>query len=179
MKRSSYALVLLVFLFIFLTGCQDNVEKIEEPQPEAEVETTVIEPAASDTLDTGNMTKLREFSTDLDLDNNEERIELYTAAECNEKGEMVWDDGQNWVLVVRDGEKSYPLLSQYVQLGVVYFTVSNRGADQMPNITVMVPTGASFSMMGYTYDKEKDSFKGVLLYGSEDDNWLYSSIPGY
>jgi len=125
------------------------------------------------------MTKLREFSTDLDLDNIEEKIELYTAAERHENGEMLWDDGQNWVLVVRDGEKSYPLLSQYVQLGVVHFTVSDRGKDKLPNITVIVPTGASFSIMDYIYNEEKNGFGEELIYESKDTNWIYSSIPGY
>jgi hypothetical protein len=40
------------------------------------------------------MTKLDEFNYDLDSDNSEEKIELYTAAGRNENGEMLWDDGQ-------------------------------------------------------------------------------------
>ena len=82
-------------------------------------------------------------------------------------------------MAVQDGDKSYPLLSEYVQLGSVYFTVSNSGADQIPNITVMVPTGSSFRIMSYAFDKEKNGYNEELLYKAKDDNLLYSSIPGY
>lgn len=179
MKRSSYVFVLLVFLLLTLTECQSEEQDNVLPQPEIKVDTRLIEPVTSNSLDTEKMTKLREFSTDLDLDNIEEKIELYTAAERNEKGEMMWDDGQNWVLVVHAGDKSYPLFSQYVQLGMVHFTVSNSGEDQIPNITVLVPTGTSFSMMSYVFDEEKNGYSEELLYESKDNNWLYSSIPWY
>ncbi|MHB1393937.1 MAG: hypothetical protein ACYCYE_12860 [Clostridia bacterium] len=179
MKQRKYVIIMLVLLLIFMVGCQNKERPNVQPKLESKVEAKLIGPVASDLVNTAGMTKLREFSGDLDLDNIEEKIELYTAAERNEKGELLWDDGQNWVLVVRDGDKSYPLFSQYVQLGVVYFTVSNSGEGQMPNITVLVPTGASFSMMGYVFDKEKDGFKEESLYKSEDNNWIYSSIPSY
>ncbi|HYE83024.1 MAG TPA: hypothetical protein VEG39_12770 [Clostridia bacterium] len=179
MKYRKYALVMLTFLLIFLTGCQDKGQDIEQPQPEVKSEVTLIEPVTGDSLETGIMTKLREFSCDVDMDNEDESIELYTAAGRAENGDMQWDDGQSWILLVRDGEKAYPLLSRYVQLGVVHFTVSNSNEDKLPYITVIVPTNASFSMKGYTYNKEKDSFSEETLYESEDDNWLYSTIPGY
>jgi hypothetical protein len=179
MKHSCYVLIALAFLLVFLAGCQEKIQNTEEPQPEIAAEIRTVNPVDSDSLDTANMTMLREFSTDLDLDNIEEKIELYTAAERGENGEIVWDDGQNWLLLVRDEDKAYSILSQYVQLGSVYFAVSKSGEDQMPNITVMIPTGARFSMIGYTYNKEEDSFNGKLLYEAEDDNWLYSSLPGY
>lgn len=179
MKHNKYLFIILVLLMIFLVGCQNKEQTGVQPQPESKVDNRLIEAMASDSINTEGMTKLREFSTDLDLDSKEERIELYTAAERNEKGEMVWDDGQNWVLAVRDVEKSYALLSQYVQLGVVYFTVSNIGEGQMPNITVIVPTGSSFRMMSYVFDKGKSGYSETLLYESKDDNWIYSSIPGY
>jgi len=179
MKHSNYILIILAFSLVFLIGCQDKQQNNILPQPEIEADTKLIEAAASDSIDTDGMTKLREFSFDLDLDNVEEKIELYTAAERNEKGEMLWDDGQNWVLLVHDGEKAYPLLSQYVQLGSVYFTVSNSGEGQISNINVIVSTDSSFRMMSYVFDKENNGYNEELLYESKDNNWSYSSIPGY
>ncbi|MGE5678904.1 MAG: hypothetical protein ACM3ZR_12690 [Pseudomonadota bacterium] len=185
MKNYRGVIILLTCILIITAGCQQikqpeaSEPAVVQPQPSPSAEAILIAPVAGNTLETEGMTLLTEFSADLDMDNSEEKIELYTAAGRDENGEMVWDDGQNWILAVRDGEKAYPLLSQYVQLGSVYFTVSNKGADQIPNITVIVPTGASFSITGYSYDKEGDCYKGELLYRSADDNWLYSSIPGY
>lgn len=178
MRRGKYAIILFVLLVIFLLACQTK-GKPDAQQPEDNSDKRLVEAVASDSLGTGGMTKLREFSTDLDLDNTEEIVELYTAAERNEKGDMMWDDGQNWILSVRDGNKSYPLLSQYVQLGAVYFTVSNNSEGHIPAITVIVSTDASLSMKGYAYDSERNGFREELLYKSKDDNWIYSSIPGY
>lgn len=185
MKNYRYVIILLAFMLVLTTGCQQSKQPeaveptIVQPQPSPSAEAIVVAPVAGNTLETEGMTLITEFSADLDMDASEEKIELYTAAGRDENGEMVWDDGQNWILAVRDGDKAYPLISQYVQLGSVYFTVSNKEADQAQNITVIVPTGASFSMTGYAYDKEGDCYKGKLLYKSDDDNWIYSSIPGY
>lgn len=185
MKNHWYAIILLILILVLTTGCQQSKQPeaieptVSQPQPSPIAEAIVIAPVAGNTLETEGMTLITEFSADLDMDNSEEKIELYTAAGRDENGVLAWDDGQNWILAVRDGDKAYPLISQYVQLGSVYFTVSEKGTDQAPNITVMIPTGASFKMTGYKYDKEGDCYKGELLYKSADDNWLYSSIPGY
>lgn len=179
MRRISYVLIMFAFLLVTFTGCQNKEQNDAQPQLESKVESRLIEAVSRDSIVTEGMTKLSEYSHDLDLDNTEEKIELYTAAGRNEKGEMMWDDGQNWVLVVRDGERSYPLLSEYVQLGQVYFAVSNSEEEQLPNITVIVPAGASFSMLGYSFDKEKNGFTEELLYKSKDDIWFYNSISGY
>lgn len=179
MKNRRYLLITVAFLVAFLIGCQNEEQNTVSQQPEIKTETGLIEAVASDSIKTEGMTKLKEFSVDLDLDNAEEKIELYTTAGCNENGEMMWDDGQNWILAVNDGDKSYPLLSQYVQCGMVYFTVSRNSENPVPNVTVIVPAGAGFSMKGYSYDKEKNGFTEESLYKSKDDNWIYSSIPEY
>ena len=179
MKRNNSILIIIVFMLAALVACQVEEQPNIQEQLEVKTEIKLVEAVPGDSVNTAGMTLLREFSNDLDLDGTEEKIELYTAAGRNEKGEMIWDDGQNWVLAVRDGELAYPLLSQFVQLGVVHFAVSNNGERQIPNITVMVPTGASFIIKGYTFDKDKAGFQEQLLYKSEDDNWIYSSIPNY
>jgi hypothetical protein len=143
------------------------------------VENRLIEAIPTESIDSSIMTKLDEFSYDLDLDNSEEKIDLYTAARRNEKGEMSWDDGQNWLLVVWDGDKAYPLLSEYVQLGSVYFTVSNNGVGEVSNINVIVHTGAGFSLKTYAFNKDRGGFIGESVYNSKDTNFIHTSMPGY
>lgn len=179
LKHNIYKLIVLALLLAFITGCQDKVQTNLAPLNGDKAEKLLIKAVKSDLVNAMGMTKLEEFSIDLDMDSTEENIELYTAAKRNAKGEMMWDDGQNWLLVVRDGDKSYPLLSGYVQLGQVYFTVSRIGPDQGHNIAVIVPTDSSFSVIGYSFDSEKKGFVRQQLYESEDDNWIYSSIPDY
>ncbi|HZK85617.1 MAG TPA: hypothetical protein VFC58_13310 [Desulfosporosinus sp.] len=178
MRRISYIL-LFVFLSIVLNGCQKSEQTSMPSQPGNKVVNSLIEAVPSESIDTKSMTKLDAFSYDYDLDNTEEEIELYTAARRNEKGEMGWDDGQNWLLVVWDGQKAYPLLSEYVQLGSVYFTVSNNGVSEVSNINVIVHTGAGFSLKTYVFNKDRGGFAGGTVYNSKDTNFVHTSIPGY
>lgn len=130
-----------------------------------------------------DMTKLDEFSYDLDLDNSEEKIGLYTAAKRNANRKMMYDDGQNWLLAVWDGEKVYPLLSEYVQNGSVYFTVSKNGIEdaskEISHINVITNTGTKFSVTTYSFNKDKGGFVERNVYTSNDYNFVYSSIPNY
>lgn len=178
MRRIS-CIVLLGFIFIIFNGCQSNEQVSMTSQPGNKVESRLIGATSSDSIDTKSMTKLNGFSYDLDLDNSEEKIELYTAAGRNEKGEMIWDDGQNWLLVVWDGGKAYPLLSEYVQLGSVYFTISNNGVGEVSNINVIRQTGAGFSLKTYAFNKDMGGFVEDTVYNSKDTNFIYTSIPGY
>jgi hypothetical protein len=82
-------------------------------------------------------------------------------------------------LVVWDGEIAYPVLSEYVQLGSVFFTISNNGVGEAANINVIINTGAGHSLRIYTFSKDRDGFLGGNVYKSEDTNFIHSSIPGY
>lgn len=57
-----------------------------------------------------------------ETDGSKGKIELYTAASKNEVRNMSWDEGQNRLLLIEDGNNYYPLFQQYVQLRLVYFT---------------------------------------------------------
>jgi hypothetical protein len=178
MRKISYIL-LIGFILVNLTACQ-NKEKVSETSNTVnKAEDKLIGAISNGSIDTKGMTKLNEFSYDLDLDNTEEKIELYTAAGRDKNGEMVWDDGQKWLLVVRDGDKAYPVLSEYVQLGSVYFTISNNGVGEATSINVIVSTGAGLSLRSYTFSKDKGGFVGGTVYQSKDTNFIHSSIPGY
>lgn len=178
MRQVSY-IVLFTFLFIIFNGCKNSEQNSIPSQSENKVENRLIEAISSKSIDIKGMTKLDEFSYDLDLDNSEEKIELYTVAGRNEKGEMMWDDGQSWLLIVWDGEKAYQLLSEYVQLGSVYFTVSNNSVVEVSNINVIVQTGSSFSLKTYAFNKDRGGFAGGAVYNSKDDFFVHTSIPSY
>ncbi|MEG0773845.1 hypothetical protein [Clostridium sp.] len=178
MRRIS-CILLIGFIFMTFNGCQNSGQASMPSQSVNKVENRLVEAVPDESMDTKSMTKLDEFSYDMDLDGSEERIELYTTAGRDGKGEMVWDDGQNWLLVVRDGKKVYPLLSEYVQLGSVYFTVSNNGVGEVSKINVIVSTGAGFNLKTYIFNKVKGGFVGETVYSSKDTNFVHTSIPGY
>ena len=119
---------------------------------------------STDKIDVSNLTLLDEYLFDFDEDGEEERIAMYTAAEKDENGEIVWDDGQNWLFLVQDTDKDYVLFDDYVQLGNIDFYVYTLEDDFYID-TVQVGT-ANLTLKSYHYDKDKNSFIMTVPYNT-------------
>lgn len=160
MKFRVFILLFNVFFCLGLLGCTNAGESTEQL---SESEPIVIHAIQTDPRQKNMLTKLQEFVFDLDGDGKEETIELHTAAGRDEDGNMAWDDGQNWLLVVVNGNGYYPLLQEYVQLGTVYFTVTD---DQNGTIiiSVIVNTGAGMKLVSFTYDQDQNGYRGEVVY---------------
>lgn len=179
MKPYIKSLVFLLAIVAALTGCQAT-EKISTPRQQGEqLKSKLVLGITENPGQSRSWTKISEFSADLDTDGGEEKLELLTTAERDKKGNIAWDDGQNWLLLIRDGEKFYPLFSEYVQLGSVYFTVAQYGKDDPPKITVMVSTGANLKLANYAYSKDQKGYKEEPVYNSQAINLLFTSLPDY
>lgn len=50
----------------------------------------------------------------MNLDAEGDQVEIYVNAEKGEDGELLMDDGQNWLFVVTRGDKTYPLYDDYL-----------------------------------------------------------------
>jgi hypothetical protein len=124
------------------------------------------------------VTKLSDFTLDLDEDGLEEKIQLYTTAGRAEDGSMAWDDGQNWLLLIEDGDNYYPLFQKYVQLGTVYFNIW-YDEKKTPKINVIVSTGAGLNVINYTYDKKENGYLSEKIYDAGNIEFMFSSIPNY
>lgn len=170
----------MVLCLIFaVLGCQaktnDKVDSLENKEAELKIISAVeVDPRTSEYA-----TKLSEFAYDFDLDNEEEKIELYTVAGRDEKGNMLWDDGQNWLLVVADKDKYYPLFSRYVQLGQLYFSFSTIGEDRTPVVTAFITDHCGMQTIDYVYNREKEYFQEKTVYEASDRNVFFNSIPNY
>lgn len=115
----------------------------------------------------------------MDADSEEESVELYTTADRGLDGHMLWDDGQKWLLMIRDKNRYYSLFDEYVQLGSVYFNISTIGEDQIPCVEVLVQHGCGRKLIDYIYDKEKDIYIENVIYETDDRNENYTSLQGY
>jgi len=102
-------------------------------------------------------TLLDSTSVDVDEDGVAERIELYTAAERDRAGRIMWDDGQRWLLLVRDGEATYPLFDGYIQLGRLTYWVVEAEAGP-PTVLVQEQTGAGIRTRGLVHDPAVGGF---------------------
>lgn len=153
-----------------------EVEKAEESEKQEEEEGkekfTAIYPS-TDKLSIENLTLLDSTTVDINGDGKEETIELYTTAQRDSKGEIMWDDGQKWFLIVKDKDKEYVLFDEYVQLGTLEFWVyDSRGESHI----VTLQTGSAvLKLSDYVYDWEKDCYVKKDIFNPEYLNVIYDS----
>ncbi len=149
------------------------------PVQSLEPKSKIIKAITADPRTANYQTKLEQFSFNMDSDAAEESIELYTTASRGLDGDVLWDDGQKWLLVIADKNRYYSLFDEYVQLGSVYFNVATIGEDQTPCIEVLVQHGCGRKIIDYVYDKKTDSYIENIIYETDDRNESYTSIPAY
>ena len=122
-------------------------------------------------------TLYKKASVDLDEDGAEEQIELYVNAEKMENGLFAWDDGQNWLLVVKDGEETYPLFNDYVQLGSIDF--STTIFDEQPGIVMMKAQHSDRTVQKFTYNQHKNGYQKETFYKKENSNNYYNEAASH
>lgn len=176
-------IVLAALMFILLAACQQetkNVPELEEKE-EKEIQSEEIE---KDSHIKGTTIKAKQiesypislydqFPFDLDRDGEDEQIEMYVNAEQDEKGEYIWDDGHNWLFVVKDGDKTYPLFDGWVQLGKLSFWLIESGETPM---IILLKTGtAEFTLQTFTFNEEESGFIQETHFNPENVNFWYNS----
>lgn len=91
-------------------------------------------------------------------------LELYVDAQLDDKGEIMYDDGQEWALVVRDGDAMYPLFEKkYVQIGEVSFTEDWQPGEERSQITVRVRQHEFLDSYICIYQPDQERFARVDL----------------
>jgi len=128
---------------------------------------------STDKISTEGLTLLDSTDVDLNGDGKDEIIELYTTAQRDSSGEVLWDDGQKWFLIVKDKNKEYVLFDEYVQLGVLdYWIFTSKDECYM----VTLQTGSAvFKLSEYSYVDQKDAFVKKDMYNPEFLNVVYGS----
>lgn len=151
---------------------ENNVDENSSGDNEVKAEVVSI---ANDKINTQELTLLSKTEVDIDDDGELENVEMYTAAQRDEKGNMMWDDGQNWSLVVKDGDNEYHLFNEYVQLGELKYWVYTSGEKSEFHITTVMPTTAGLLMTDYVFDKDSKNFYKTIVFNAENINMLGSS----
>lgn len=127
-----------------------------------------------DIISIDGLTLIDEYIIDFNSDDYDEKIAMYVAADRDDSGEIMWDDGQRWVLVVHGDNKDYVLYDDYVQLGSIQFNVFT--ADDEFNIVTKSVRTASLDISQYRYDETNDSFIQTVPYSVDGNvNMLHSS----
>lgn len=151
----------------FIKNLVENYTKSDE-----ESEDIVIK--ATDKVNVRDLTLLDSAKIDFDEDGTEETIELYTVAE-RYNGEIAWDDGQNWMLVVRDTDKDYVIFDDYIQLGGISFYAYFE--DEEFVIATTQSGTASLRLIEYRFNKESNSFVGSISFSTKGNVNMLHQAP--
>lgn len=173
-----------------VSGCSlvnnSNPTESQSPEPshtaEAIKNTRDIK-VVSSPKDVGTWEPMGKYTADITGDGEDDIITLYTSAQRDVRGEMMWDDTQEWVLRVETAEGVYDLYDERIH-GCAYMSVSDvYNKDDEQKLISLYISGNSFrEVRDYTYNSEK--FTETSAYSTDDlssegISEIYSSIPQY
>lgn len=113
-------------------------------------------------FDTSNLTLLDAYIVDINNNGEDETIAMYTRAEKNSDGEMNWDDGQDWLVLVQGKDNDYILFNDYVQLGTIQLFVYSIEDDFY--ITTIHSGSANLSIKEYRFNYETEEFEASVRF---------------
>ena len=117
---------------------------------------------------------LNSYPFDFDKDGEDEEIVMYAAAGKDNKGNIAWDDGQIWILAVRDTDKDYVLFNGWVQLGNIGFSVYT--IEEKFYISTLSTGTADLTLKNYEYDAVNDIFLENIEFNAEGNvNMIFNS----
>ncbi|MFE8699631.1 hypothetical protein ACFYKX_03220 [Cytobacillus sp. FJAT-54145] len=179
--KSIRALFLFALMLALLASCQQaGKQEIQEK----EVKTSDTEGLETDNDDPEVSIKAKEIESypislydqvefDIDGDGEPENIEMYVNAEQDGEGKYLWDDGQDWLLVVKDGDKTYPLFEGWVQIGKLSFWLIESGETPM---LILLKTGtAEFTLQTFTFEEKTQGFIQRTHFNPENVNFWYGT----
>lgn len=124
-----------------------------------------------------NLTVIDEYEFDFDGDTKMEKVNMYTSAQKDENGEIMWDDGQRWLFVVHNEDKDYVLFDDYVQIGSIKSYVYT--IDEQFYIASVTTATANLTLKSYLYDKQNDKFMETTPFNTEGNVNMLHSTFGY
>lgn len=103
-------------------------------------------------------------------------LSIYVRADKNENGDLAFDDGQDWLVVIETALGNFTLFPrQYVQLGGVSCAVFNDYAEDdttIAHVLVTVRQTAGLKIYDCVFDSDKEAFKLVPVYEAKGINFI-------
>lgn len=115
--------------------------------------------------DTEGLTLLDSFIVDINDNGEDETISMYTSAEKGPDGEVMWDDGQDWTILVQAEDGDYVLFDEYVQIGSLDFFVYTIEEDFY--ITTIQAGTANLDMVEYKFNRGREEFEASVEFTTE------------
>ena len=118
------------------------------------------------TLDTNGYNTVSQYEYDFDSDGKLDTLSILTTAQVVD-GQVIADDGQNWMVTVNTQNGVYMLYDQYLQIGSIQLDIGELYDKETTNVIILTQTsGAEKSIIQYTY--ESGTFNEELVYSLND-----------
>lgn len=129
------------------------------PAPAASSGNTLIRPA----VPRYRYTLLDSATADVDGDGAAERVELAATVELDSRGQPLWEDGHQWMIAVRDGADTYPLVERFVPWGGAAFWIvapdSAGPAAVLAQVSSLASGGGGMRVEKFVFDPARGGYR--------------------
>lgn len=183
----------LLLMSVLLCGCSFEKEPVKQEENqilENELSGEASENKAEKIVgnnppkDVTGWEPMGQYEFDFNGNGEDDVLTLYTSAQRDKKGDMMWDDSQWWVLELKvDNENGVRNLFDERVSGSVYMNVSDfYDEDAQKVVTLFVSGNSSDEVREYRFDGEY--YTETIAYttneaAAEGISKLYSSVPAY
>ena len=178
MKKILFA----IFAICMLTACT-KTEPVINDEPVVQEENVKIISMAGEDKSLDNFELLGQHTVAIDGIEKETCISLYTSAMRDKKGELMWDDTQEWVLSAETALGNYMLYDERIN-GRAYMKVIDSYNDDGDEIVINLHIYANTYNEIREYRFNGEEFEERICYTTDETSTqgiseLYSSIPDY
>ena len=180
-------ILMLIIVLSMVCACTPtkNVttnETVETPgtvTPVKEEKVNIIE-KSNEEMSFDNFELLGQYDVQIDED---VECNLYTSAQRDKKGELMWDDSQEWVLEAKTSLGTYVLYDERIS-GRAYMNVINSYNDDQEETIINLHIYANTYNEIREYRFNGEAFEERLIYSTDETSnqgigELYTSIPSY
>lgn len=151
----------------------NNITKLDEVTvettntPAQNAAYTIIE--GEEKVDIENYTLLDSFKVDFNKDGKEDEIIYLTDAQKDDKGKVMWDDSQDFILIARIDDRDYTLFHGEIYNGKLTYYVYEEG--EVPKIATTIASTANIEFSTFSFTNEnKDLMKKTYFKTSDSEN---------
>ena len=175
--------ILCFVLAMFMISACTQAEPVVNEDPLVQSEDVKIITKILEDKNLDNFELLGQHTVEIDGIEKEICISLYTSAMRDKKGELMWDDTQEWVLRAETAFGHYVLYDERIH-GRAYMNVYNEYNDNSEQTVISLNVfGNAFNEIR-EYRFSEDGFVETVSYSTDETakqgiSELYSSIPQY
>lgn len=178
----------IMLVLCMMTACTPNEPVVNENVDNPEIVTPVEDKfnlirKSNEDINYNDYELLGHYITDIDGIDEEVDISLYTSAQRDKMGNIMWDDSQNWFLTAKISDGIYMLYNERIN-GRAYMKVmksyNDNSEETLINLHIYANTHneiREYSFNGENFEERiRYTTDGISKQGISE---LYTSIPDY